>query len=682
MRAIFIIGALFVTQGVMSEEVTDTTQTHETEVISVIENRFLRELGVSSISFDNQDINERGIYNLSDLTTVVPGLFIPSYGSAQTTAISLRGVGSHSDTPAVGLYVDDMPWLQNSSFNTKIGEIERIEVLRGPQNTLFGRNAMGGLIRIVTKNPIDYQGTFIERSMANHYSQYTGISHYQRFSDRLGLTAGVAYRSDGSYFKNSNLGQYADANRSLRVHTRLLYRPTEAVKINFHANYELCTQDAFPYYLESVPDDDSFKAQLTQDIGKISSNDDNLYLRHLLNLGMKAEHNWARVTLSNVLSFQLLNDDLSMDQDFTHLSLGTLQQQQHGRTLSEEIVVKSRPRAWRRWEWSTGVSFYSQWIHTWVNDIEHYNTPTKNAALFHQSTLCDIFNAKGLDLTLGLRAEYEYVGFSYSNQSDGKLCDDWWQLMPRISLQYSFSKGNVYGTVSRGYRSGGYKYNEFSDVPHLYRPEYAWNFEMGTHLNLVRGKLFLDASVFLTNITDQQIVQMDPSGLGLMTQNAGRSRSCGGELSLRSKISDRMQAHVSYAYTHATFTDYMFSEDVSYKGKYVPFVPQHSVDLGANYGFPLPKIFKRQLLDRMNISANWHGMGKIYWTEDNLVSEPFYNALDAKLSFYRKHIEFAVWANNIFDNRCRTFYFQSMNRGYSQRNKPFQCGFEVKLHFN
>ena len=174
---------------------------------------------------------------------------------------------------------------------------------------------------------------------------------------------------------------------------------------------------------------------------------------------------------------------------------------------------------------------------------------------------------------------------------------------------------------------------------------------------------------------------MAPSGLGLTTKNAGQSRSCGGEFSLRSKLTDRLQAHASYGYTHATFTDYVYSADVSYNGNYVPFVPRHSVDLGANYGLPMPKIMGRQLLEGMNIGVNWHGLGRIYWTEDNLVSESFYNSLDAKLSFYRKHLEFAVWANNIFDNRCRTIYFQQMGRGYSQRNKPFQCGFEVKMCF-
>ena len=172
---------------------------------------------------------------------------------------------------------------------------------------------------------------------------------------------------------------------------------------------------------------------------------------------------------------------------------------------------------------------------------------------------------------MGLRLAYEHVGCSYTNQSDAQLGDGWWHLMPRTSLQYSFSKGNVYGTVSRGYRSGGYDCLANNGAPQLYRPEYAWNYELGTHLNLLRYKLFLDASVFLTNVMDQQIVQMTPLGLELTTKNAGQSRSLGGEFSLRSKLTDCLQAHATYGYTHATFTDYEFSADVSYNDNYVPF---------------------------------------------------------------------------------------------------------------
>ena len=666
MRIILILGALFVIQGITRGE----------------ENAPLREQNLSSVTLDAKDIRDRGIYDISDLTSIVPGLFIPSYGSAQETAIYLRGVGSYANTPAVGLYVDDIPWLEKSSFHTRISEVDHIEVLRGPQNTLYGRNTMGGLIRITTKNPIDYQGTVIERSMSKNRCHYTNISHYQRFSDKLGFTAGIAYRSGGQFFKNNYTGVKADADQSLRAHTKLLFRPSEVLNVDFLANYELRSQDAFPYYIEHVSDDDAYKEQLVPIIGQITSNEDNTYLRHLLNVGLKAERTWSKVTFSNVLGFQLLNDDARMDQDFSYLDLGTLQQKQFSRTLSEEIVLRSRPGVWRHWEWITGASFSSQWLYTEVDGNTFYDAPKKNAAVYHQSTMSDLFHAKGLDMTLGLRMEYDYVGFSCLGQSNEKLYDDWWQLMPHASLQYSFRKGNVYTTVSRGYRSGGYNYLMPGDVPQLYRPEYAWNYEVGTHLDLVNGRVLLDASVFLTNVTDQQIAQMDPAGLGFVAKNTGRSQSFGGELALRSQISDRFGLHVSYGYTHAKFTEYMLSSGVSYEGNYVPFVPRHTFDLGANYIMPFPKLFNRQLIDRMAISTNWHGIGKRYWTEDNTISDPVNSSLDVKFTFYREHLEFGVWAANILSDRCRAYYFQSQNRGYAQLNMPFRYGFEMKLTFN
>ena len=178
---ICLFSALLLTLNVYSYEIEDTTLLHEIVVTAAKESRPLREQSLSSTSLNAKELRERGIHEISDLTAVVPGLFIPQYGSAQTTAIYMRGMGSRTNTPAVGLYVDDIPWMDKSSFSTKIGEIERVEVLRGPQNTLFGRNTMGGLIRVVTKNPIDYQGTVLERSVLNHYCQAAGVTHYQRF---------------------------------------------------------------------------------------------------------------------------------------------------------------------------------------------------------------------------------------------------------------------------------------------------------------------------------------------------------------------------------------------------------------------------------------------------------------------------------------------------------------------
>ena len=118
------------------------------------EHATLREQALSSTSLGAGQIVLKGINNIKDLTAHVPGLFIPQYGSRLTSSIYLRGVGSRIGTPAVGMYVDDIPLANMSSMDQDLSDADRIDILRGPQGTLFGRNTIGGLIRVYTKNPM------------------------------------------------------------------------------------------------------------------------------------------------------------------------------------------------------------------------------------------------------------------------------------------------------------------------------------------------------------------------------------------------------------------------------------------------------------------------------------------------------------------------------------------------
>ena len=115
-----------------------------------------------------------------------------------------------------------------------------------------------------------------------------------------------------------------------------------------------------------------------------------------------------------------------------------------------------------------------------------------------------------------------------------------------------------------------------------YKPEYSWNYELGSHLTLWEGKLWADLAVFYMDTRDQQISQFAASGLGRITINAGKSRSYGAEASLRASLTNELSLNASYGYTYATFTDYIVNEEdkdgnltvkADYNGKYVPFVP-------------------------------------------------------------------------------------------------------------
>ncbi len=116
-------------------------------------NRNIFEIPAAATMLPERFIENNKVENLTDISGMVPNFFMPDYGSKLTSPVYIRGVGNRINTPSVGLYVDDVPYFEKSAFNFDFYDIERVEVLRGPQGTLYGRNAMGGLINIITKNP-------------------------------------------------------------------------------------------------------------------------------------------------------------------------------------------------------------------------------------------------------------------------------------------------------------------------------------------------------------------------------------------------------------------------------------------------------------------------------------------------------------------------------------------------
>ncbi|MDE6438255.1 MAG: Plug domain-containing protein, partial [Muribaculaceae bacterium] len=104
------------------------------------------------------EIERLNIVNIKQVSEIAPNFYMPQYGSRMTSSIYVRGLGTRIDQPAVGLNIDNVPILNKDNFDFDLSDIERIEILRGPQNILFGRNTMGGLINIHTLSPFSFQG--------------------------------------------------------------------------------------------------------------------------------------------------------------------------------------------------------------------------------------------------------------------------------------------------------------------------------------------------------------------------------------------------------------------------------------------------------------------------------------------------------------------------------------------
>lgn len=727
------------------------------------ENRKLRELPTAVTLLSQQDMQANQVTSMKNLTALVPNIFIPDYGSRLTSAIYIRGIGSRINTPSVGLYVDNVPYIDKSAFDFNYSDIERIDILRGPQGTLYGRNTMGGLIKVHTKSPFTYQGTDLRLSAGTYNNYKASLTHYHRSSNKFAFSTGGFYEYGGGFFKNSFLDKRVDKSQSAGGRFRGIYLPTENLKLDLNVSYEYSDEGGYPYFYTGAVNPKAERHP--NDIGKIVNNEQGSYHRNLLNAGLNLEHQADRFVLSSVTGFQYLKDRMYIDQDFLSDKTYTLEQKQNQKTITEEITFKSKGSG-RRWDWVTGAFGFYQWLGTnapvtfkedGIGMIQSmmdkamanspvkmqlldntmpipgtFDTPTLGAALFHQSVFNDLL-FEGLSATVGLRLDYERIKIDYNSSAAmsyqmkmngrpmgkpgvqaveiiGNASNDYLQLLPKFSLKYDFNKRtNIYASVSRGYRSGGYNIQMFSDLlsgqlmqrpgtgtaltPEqveqaiTYKPEYSWNYEVGSHLTLWDGRLWADFAAFYMDTRDQQIAQFAESGLGRITVNAGKSRSMGAEAAFRASITDAFSLNASYGYTYATFTDYVIrqkdadgnlQEKENYNGNYVPFVPKHTLSVGGEYVF---HITPGHLLDRVKVNANYNGAGRIYWTEQNNMSQKFYATLNGRVSLEKGNGTIAFWVRNALNKEYSTFYFESMGNGFMQKGRPVHFGIDLRCRF-
>ncbi len=779
-------------------------------VASPKETRRLRQQPVSVSLFNTELIHQRQIKSVKELSSFAPNFYMPSYGSRLTSACYIRGIGSRINTPAVGMYVDNVPYVDKTAYDFSFSGIDRVDVLRGPQGTLYGRNTMGGLVRIFTADPLTHYGTDLEAGLATAWNEShtmqrkASATTFLHPAERMGLSLGAYYEGSDGFFRNEATGQKQDGSEAGGARVRWAWQPTQVVKLDWTASYEQSNEKACPYFLlgQSASFDTDFRtASKGTTWGTLAQNRPSSYRRSMLNTGLSVEHRWEQLVMSSITAFQHINDRLFMDQDFTANDIFSLCQKQQMNTATEEISLKSAPNSNKRWTWTTGfftmyqaqrttcpVTFYNEGVSYLNGQMAQYmpsspqlnltftgseipfssllKTPSVNAALFHQSTVRLV---GGLSATLGLRLDYEHrslnlqsgagnegvpyhfgismgpaMSFDTNLQADptlnGRLKHDTWQVLPKAALNYSLPRdlGNLYVSVAKGYRSGGYNIQSYSDLsqqllrrqimlgvrdfsvasinsisylpeatkqkaiagmtsvldqvtpqaPDLhslyYKPEYTWSYEAGIHHNLADKLLQLDLSAFYMKTRNQQIARFSESGLGRVMVNAGQSKSVGVEAAVRSLLlNERLQLATSYGYTKAEFTRYDLGTssagvEVDYTGNRVPFVPMHTFSASADFTQPL----NNGLLRSFAIGADVKGAGNILWDEANSFGQNFYATLGAHLDLlFEGNVSLSFWGRNLSATRYATFAFDSMGNRFAQYAMPRCIGMDLKWHF-
>lgn len=640
---------------------------------------------ISASAFNNKNIVNRNITGIKEFSAMVPNLFIPDYGSKLTSPVYIRGIGSKINAPSVGLYVDGIPYFESSSFDFDFSEIDRIEILRGPQGTLYGRNTMGGIINIFTKSPLNYQGTNITLSDGNYAQRQAAISHYGRVNDTFGYAISGNYSHTDGFFTNLATNKKSDTQDTGSGRIRLEWKLRPSLTLQLMSSLDYSDQGGYPYALYD---------KKTNTVGEVNYNDFSYYKRTLSNTGATLNYKTDQYWISSQTSFQYLSDRQGIDQDFSTKNQYYVIQKQQQHMASEELNIKSVKDSW--YKWLFGAFGFYQGFDKDVNmdyklqamsTHKTYDSPTYGFALYHQSTFNHILT-DGLSLTLGVRYDWEQTQTDYegyrtmkdttgmTDSFDSKLTFS--QITPKATLQYTLPSAQlIYASVSKGYKSGGFNFSFQRDEDRSFDPEYSWNYEAGTKVHFFDNRLKAEVSFFYIDWKHQQIYQPLPSGVGSMLKNAGRSESKGIEVNLQANVCNGLMLNASYGYTDAKFKEYQRNDTLSYAGKKLPMVPSHTFSLGADYMIRV----QSNLLDRVLLNLTYSGTGKIYWNEDNVAFQSFYGVVNGKASFVKGPVTIAFWGKNITGADYTAYYFETGGNSFAQKGKPVTFGANLTLNF-
>lgn len=656
--------------------------------VTVVEFKKSKEnLATNSVSVvDSGFINRHELQSITELTAVVPNFYMPEYGSKQNTPVYIRGVGAKTKGSAVGFYVDGIPHFENSSFDVDMSNIASVTVFRGPQGTLYGRNAIGGIINVSTVSPLTYQGTQFKLGYGSHNDALFQFSHYNKLGSKVGYSVAGGYHYNDGFYRNMFTNKYVDQLKDAYGRVALVWLLDNKWFLRVNSMLDYSNQGGYPYGKYN---------RLTGETEPVNYNRYSGYRRLLSTSGLNISYAGENISFSSQTAFQYIRDRQGIDQDFTANDTYFVKNRLKQTMLSQEFILKSNNSS--RYQWLWGAFVMTQHINNTVETQyitkdnafpTHYRIPVNALAIYHQSTI-KLFS--GFSFIAGLRWDYEnstlkYLRETYQLSTDGARTEvknvnsslHFNQITPKFALQYQDERNNnsYYFSVTRGYKAGGFNQTFQKEEETSFGPEYNWNYELGGKVHLLKDKLYAEAALYYIDWRQQQVNQTVP-GVGNVIHNAGHSSSKGFELALNSSPLKNLSIALSYGYTYAKFIEYQKSAKLNYSGNMLPMVPRNTLSCSASYAlYPSSTSF----IDKIVLTAGLTGIGKIYWAEDNEVAQNFYALLNAKISITSGIFTWECWGKNITDTHYNTYCFKS-SADYAQIGKPAYFGTSLLVKF-
>ncbi len=698
-----------------------TTQSFALEELIIYGSKFERSIldTPGSVRVIDKDVIEKAnITSLRDVDNFTPNMSINQIGQIGTTSISIRGIQSNPFiVNRTAVYIDGIPFRDPETMS--LNNIDQIEVLRGPQSSLYGANADAGVIVVTTQTPPDELAGGIEFGRDFFEGRGTKVvrgSVSGWFTPELSGVFNVDYEKGDSYIKNiaSSIGESGEI-RDLALNGKLSFYSSpgtrwDVVGIYNDLNAPGLYEQEFPainrqvynarYANTSNGGRKVGRFELANDAPKKTEEEEWL-------LGLGFEHDFGSANLNSVLTYRHKEDhSFGNDLDLTGLSVAA------GGTLVKDEY----------WNFETRLTGSGDVISDWVVGLNYFQHDKNRqlSTLAGPGSFADFVSApeqrfdaedvalfgqlvyplsERVNLTVGLRVEHServieqdegvlvagplVLGFPAATKKVSETV-----YVPKVSLDYSFDNDFVvYAAAAQGYLPGGFNLAAAA-TPALaqqfgeYDSEELWSYEVGTKGYLLDGSVFVSSALFYIDAGSWQEnrILTDDSGRVLSTNlitSDAELESYGFEIEIDAKFTEKLSVQAGFGYVHSEYKDLPFTSSQNLKGNDVPLIPEFDAAIGATYNFT----------ERLYVRADVNVTGETQLNTENTVRRGIIYLGNVAVGYDTSDWSISAFVENIGNQRYATgyaysnFLFGNDGTFYSALNTPRIVGVRAKLNF-
>jgi len=673
----------------------------------------LQEVPMSVSAIPAASLASAGVSNAHDLTQVVPGVVFAQAGA--TVQPSIRGVGNRStgrsNDPSVAIYIDGFYYPSTAGLAFDLLELQRVEVLRGPQGTLFGRNATGGLINYITVDPqFETRGSVSLR--AGSFGELSGRAYITgAISDTIAADLAVsAYRDDG-YITDLINGGHANDRTAFSIRSKWLFQVSEHTRLTLTGAYNDVDDPTAQTY---QPLNQNTRGRFLSPILPTRPWQTATSAATPIRIGYsqavataRLTHDFEGLTLFFEGSYQGDHSPNSADSDGSTAVLAASSATHagvHAKTAEVRLVsTGSGP-----FQWVAGVFGFQaySWTLPQISPTFTNQVRVREARLYGRNWTRSLAGflelnysiTPALRATLGGRYTYEDRHFNARQDTvtlatgattilafDGTI--SFQRFTPRAVLQYIFSpRANIYASYNRGFKSGFF--NTTSVTGASVEPEDLDAYEVGFHTEPVPGVL-LNGAAYYYNYQNLQVSARDPvSGLST-TQNAAQSRIKGAEIEMVASLGHGTRLRLGASYNHAVYTSFPLAQvtvpradgagndqpflDVS--GNHLPRTPEFT----ANAGLEHTSHFRQ---GDLGIGLNAYYSSKNYYEPSNRITQNGYVLINGEISWqFSNGLRLAVWGTNLTNHAVLMLAVPSTNGDMVVYDQPRRIGGSIGYRF-